>query len=35
MRRYRLRVLPRLRSALTRHTGLYIAARSMYRRMRG
>jgi len=35
MRRYRLRVLPRLRSALTRRTGLYLAARSMYRRMRG
>jgi len=35
MRRYRLRVVPRLRRALTRHTGLYLAARSMYRRMRG
>jgi len=34
MRRYRLRVVPRLRSALTRHTGLYLAARSLYRRIR-
>ena len=34
MRRYRYRVLPRLRSALTRQTGLYLAARSLYRRMR-
>jgi len=33
-RRYRLRVVPRLRHALTRHTGLYLAARSVYRKLR-
>jgi len=33
-RRYRLRVMPRLRSALARHTGLYLAARSLYRKLR-
>lgn len=33
-RRYHLRVVPRIRSALTRHTGLYLAARSLYRRLR-
>jgi hypothetical protein len=35
MRRYRLRVLPRLRRALTRNTALYLGARSIYRRLRG
>ncbi len=34
-RRYRLRVVPRLRHALTRRTGLYMAARSLYRTLRG
>jgi hypothetical protein len=33
-RRYRMRVMPRIRSALTRHTGLYLAARSLYRKLR-
>jgi hypothetical protein len=33
-RRYRMRVVPRIRSALTRHTGLYLAARSLYRKLR-
>lgn len=34
-RRYQLRVVSRIRSALTRHTGLYLAARSLYRSLRG
>ena len=34
-RRYRLRVVPRIRSAVTRHTGVYLAARSVYRHIRG
>ena len=34
LQRYRLRVVPRLRSALTRHTGLYLSARSLYRSLR-
>ncbi|HET9472618.1 MAG TPA: hypothetical protein VFO82_01920 [Steroidobacteraceae bacterium] len=34
LQRYRLRVVPRLRSALTRHTGLYLSARSLYRCLR-
>ena len=34
LRRYRMRVVPRLRSALTRHTGLYLAVRSVYRSLR-
>ena len=33
-RRYRFRIVPRLRHALTRHTGLYLAARSVYRSLR-
>jgi hypothetical protein len=32
-RRYRMRVMPRIRSALTRHTTLYLAARSLYRKL--
>jgi hypothetical protein len=35
LRRYRLRLVPRIRSAVTRHTGVYLAARSVYRRIRG
>lgn len=34
LQRYRLRVVPRLRSALTRHTALYLSARSLYRSLR-
>ncbi len=32
--RYRLRVMPRIRSTLARHTGVYLAVRSLYRRLR-
>jgi len=34
LRRYRLRLVPRIRSAVSRHTGVYLAARALYRRMR-
>jgi hypothetical protein len=34
LQRYRLRVVPRIRSALSRHTGLYLSARSLYRSLR-
>jgi hypothetical protein len=34
-KRYQKRIMPRLRQALARHTGLYLAARSVYRRLRG
>ena len=34
-RRYRMRVVPRLRSALTRNPRLYLAVRSLYRGLRG
>jgi len=34
-RRYRFRIMPRLRHALARHTGVYLAARSVYRSLRG
>jgi tRNA(Ile)-lysidine synthase TilS/MesJ len=34
MRRYRFRVVPRIRSALARNIGLYLAARSLYRSLR-
>jgi hypothetical protein len=33
-RRYRFRIVPRLRHALARHTGIYLAARSAYRNLR-
>ena len=34
LRRYRYRVIPRLRHALAKNTGVYMAARSLYRRLR-
>ncbi len=34
LQRYRMRVVPRIRNALRRHTGLYLSARSLSRSLR-